>query len=97
MGTDMLFQCASIPDLTVAAEICEDLWVPAPPSIRHALAGATVIVNPSASNENTGKDVYRTSLVTGQSAKLVCAYLYASAGEGESSTDLVFSGHNLIA
>jgi NAD+ synthase (glutamine-hydrolysing) len=97
MGTDLCFQCASIPGLTVSAEICEDLWVPSPPSIRHALAGATVIVNLSASNENTGKDIYRTSLVTGQSAKLVCAYLYASAGDGESTTDLVFSGHNLIA
>ena len=80
----------------MAAEICEDLWVPCPPSISHALAGANVIVNLSAGDEITGKDVYRKELVNGQSARLVCAYLYATAGEGESSTDLVFGGHNLI-
>lgn len=96
-GMNQLFVCKEMEGLTVAAEICEDLWVPEPPSIRHALAGATVIVNLSASDEITGKEEYRRALVTGQSARLVCGYLYASAGEGESSTDLVFGGHSLIA
>ena len=95
-GTRLLFSCLQIPWMEVAAEICEDLWVPCPPSISHALAGANVIVNLSAGDEITGKDVYRKELVNGQSARLVCAYLYATAGEGESSTDLVFGGHNLI-
>lgn len=95
-GTRLLFSCPQIPWMEVAAEICEDLWVPCPPSISHALAGANVIVNLSAGDEITGKDVYRKELVNGQSARLVCAYLYATAGEGESSTDLVFGGHNLI-
>ena len=94
---NQLFHCADMPGLTVAAEICEDLWVPNPPSVAAAMAGATVIVNLSASNENTGKSLYRTALVQNQSARLICGYLYASAGEGESTTDLVFSGHNLIA
>ena len=83
--------------VSVAAEICEDLWVPLPPSVKHAMAGANIIVNLSASDETTGKDVYRRSLVSGQSARLVCGYVYAAAGEGESTTDLVFSGHNMIA
>lgn len=96
-GTNQLFCCEEMEGLCVAAEICEDLWVPKPPSIAHAMAGATVIVNLSASNENTGKSIYRENLVAGQSARLVCGYVYASAGEGESTTDLVFSGHNLIA
>ena len=95
-GTRLLFACPEMEDLTVAAEICEDLWVPEPPSIHHALAGATVLVNLSASDEVTGKDRYRRNLVAGQSARLVCAYLYATAGEGESTTDLVFGGQNLI-
>ncbi len=97
MGTDLLFTCPEMPDLRVAAEICEDLWAPDPPSIRHAMAGATVIVNLSASDETTGKDIYRRDLVTGQSARLICGYLYASAGDGESTQDVVYSGHNLIA
>ncbi len=95
-GTRFLFACPEMEELTVAAEICEDLWVPEPPSIHHALAGATVLVNLSASDEVTGKDRYRRNLVAGQSARLVCAYLYATAGEGESTTDLVFGGQNLI-
>ncbi len=95
-GTRLLFACPEMEELTVAAEICEDLWVPEPPSIHHALAGATVLVNLSASDEVTGKDRYRRNLVAGQSARLVCAYLYATAGEGESTTDLVFGGQNLI-
>lgn len=96
-GTDILFACGNMPGLTVAAEICEDLWVPNPPSTGHALAGATVICNLSASNETVGKDAYRRELVQNQSARLVCGYIFASAGEGESTTDLVFGGHNLIA
>lgn len=97
MGTNLLFACSTIPDLVVAAELCEDLWVPNPPSTAHALAGATVICNLSASDEMIGKRTYRRSLVSGQSARLVCAYVYATAGEGESTTDLVFGGQNLIA
>ena len=96
-GMKQMFRCTEMPGLTVAAEICEDLWVPNPPSVAAAMAGATVIVNLSASNENTGKSLYRTALVQNQSARLICGYIYASAGEGESTTDLVFSGHNLIA
>ena len=96
-GTNLLFTCEELTGLAVAAEICEDVWVPNPPSIRHALAGATVIVNCSASDETTGKNRYRESLIGGQSARLVCGYIYANAGEGESSQDLVFGGHNIIA
>lgn len=95
-GVNLLFSCAEVPDLVIGAEICEDLWVPLPPSTHHAIAGATLIVNGSASDETTGKESYRRELVKSQSARLVCGYAYASAGEGESSTDLVFSGHNLI-
>jgi NAD+ synthase (glutamine-hydrolysing) len=97
MGTDLLFESKEIPGLVIGAEICEDAWVPNPPSIRHAVAGATVIVNCSASDETTGKDLYRRSLITGHSASLVCGYIYANAGEGESTQDLVFGGQNLIA
>ena len=97
MGTNLLFQCDSIPGLTIGAEICEDVWVPCPPSISHAMAGATVIVNCSASDETVGKDSYRMSLISGQSARLVCGYIYSNAGEGESTQDLVFGGHNIIA
>lgn len=96
-GYQQIFTCASVEGLAVSAEICEDLWVACPPSIGHAQAGATVIVNLSASDETTGKESYRRELVCGQSARLVCGYVYADAGEGESSTDLVFAGHNLIA
>jgi len=96
-GTDLLFNCEEIPGLRIAAEICEDVWGPNPPSIRHAMKGATVIVNCSASDETVGKDTYREELIKGQSARLVCGYIYANAGEGESTQDLVFGGHNLIA
>ena len=96
-GTNILLSCTSMPDLVVAAEVCEDLWAPNPPSIAHALAGATVIVNLSASNAIVGKAAYRRSLVTGQSARLVCVYVYTSAGWGESTTDVVFAGHDMIA
>lgn len=97
MGSHILFACENQPNLLVGAEICEDLWVLSPPSISHAQAGATVIVNCSASDEVTGKADYRRSLVAGQSARLLAAYVYANAGEGESTQDLVFGGQNLIA
>ena len=96
-GANQLFRCEQLPDLVVAAELCEDLWAPCPPSVGHTAAGATVIVNLSASDETVGKADYRRSLVEGQSARLVCGYLYADAGMGESTTDMVFAGHNLIA
>ncbi|HIV25389.1 MAG TPA: NAD(+) synthase [Candidatus Scatomonas pullistercoris] len=96
-GMNLLFACRELPRLIVAAEICEDLWVPNPPSVSHALAGATVLVNLSASDEMTGKDTYRRELVRSQSARLVAGYIYADAGEGESSTDLVFGAQNMIA
>ena len=95
-GTDLIFACEEEPDLRVAVEICEDLWAPLPPSTAHAMAGATVILNLSASNEVVGKAEYRRQLVQSQSARLVCAYAYADAGRGESTTDLVFAAHNLI-
>lgn len=97
ISTNLLFKCSNFSYLTVGVEICEDLWVPNPPSVNQALAGATLILNPSASNEITGKDTYRRDLIKMQSAKLVCGYVYADSGEGESTTDLVFAGHNLIA
>lgn len=96
-GMNLLFCCENLPELVVAAELCEDLWVPAPPSVKHALAGATVICNPSASDEIVAKMNYRQGLVSSQSAHLVCAYIYASAGNGESTQDVVYGGHNLIA
>ena len=95
-GSKILLECDTIPELVVAGEICEDVWAPNPPSISHALAGATVIVNPSASDETTGKSTYRRQLIGGQAARLVCGYIYSNAGEGESTQDLVFSAHNLI-
>ena len=96
-GASQLFSCEDMPELVVAAELCEDLWVPEPPSIAHAKAGATLIVNLSASNAVVGKADYRRSLVSGQSARLICGYVYASAGAGESTQDVVFSGHDLVA
>lgn len=96
-GANLLFQCANVKGLTVGCEICEDLWVANPPSTGHALMGATVIVNLSASNETVGKDEYRELLVRSASARLLSGYIYTSAGEGESTQDLVFGGHNLIA
>lgn len=95
-GTNLLFSCRDIPEFVLGVEVCEDLWVPESPSTDMALAGATVIANCSASDELVGKKEFRRSLVTVQSAKLVCAYLYCNAGPGESTTDLVFCGHNLI-
>ena len=96
-GTKLLFRCETMQAFTLAVEICEDLWAPLPPSTAHALAGATVLANLSASDETVGKAEYRRALVSQQSARLLCAYLYADTGHGESTTDMVFSGHNLIA
>lgn len=96
-GNHILLACENMPALIIGAEICEDLWVASPPSIALAAAGATLIVNLSASDETIGKDEYRRSLVKGQSARLLCGYVYCDAGDGESTTDMVFAGHNLIA
>ena len=97
MYSRMLLECASLPELVIGVEICEDLWAADPPSTTLAGAGATLILNLSASDEIAGKAAYRRQLVSGQSARLLCGYVYADAGEGESTTDLVFAGHNLIA
>ena len=96
-GANILFCDCNQKNFSVSAEICEDLWVPAPPSVSHALAGAHIIANLSASNETAGKADYRRLLVKSQSAKTVSGYVYADAGDGESTTDLVFSGHNIVA
>ena len=96
MGGKLIFTCNQMPYFRLACEVCEDLWVPNPPSVNHAINGATVIANVSASDEFAGKAAYRYNLIEGQSARLICAYVYADAGEGESSTDLVFSGNNQI-
>ncbi len=92
-----LFRCAELPELVVGVELCEDAWVPSPPSAALALSGANVICNLSCSNEVIGKAQYRRELVQHLSASQVCAYVYSSAGGGESTTDLVFSGHGMIA
>ena len=96
-GIRQLFCCEQMPELCLAVEICEDLWMPVPPSSYHAMAGATIIANASASDELTGKAAYRRDLVKNQSARTVSAYLYADAAMGESTTDLVYGGHHLIA
>ena len=96
-GTSLLFRCRQMPSFVLGVEICEDLWSALPPSTFHALAGATVIANLSASDETVGKAEYRRTLVSNQSARLLCGYLYASAGHGESTQDMVFAGHDLIA
>ncbi|MEZ6140540.1 MAG: NAD(+) synthase [Zavarzinella sp.] len=96
-GTDLLFTAANVPDCTLGIEICEDLWTPIPISSQMCLAGATIIANLSASNETIGKVTYRRDLVVQQSARCMSGYIYAGAGVGESSTDLVFGGHALIA
>lgn len=97
ISPNMIFTCEEMPKLQIAAEICEDLWVPNPPSVAHAYHGANLIVNLSASDEVVGKDSYRRSLVSAQSARLLCGYIYATAGEGESTQDVVYGGQNLIA
>jgi NAD+ synthase (glutamine-hydrolysing) len=96
-GTDRLFAAEDWEGLVVGVEICEDLWAPIPPSSRQALAGATVLVNLSASNETIGKAAYRRQLVLSQSGRCIAAYVYTSCGIGESTTDVVYGGHCLIA
>lgn len=96
-GTNLLFEIEGIEGLKVGCEICEDIWVADSPANAHAKAGATVIVNLSASDETVGKDEYREMLVKSSSARNIAGYIYTSAGEGESSQDLVFGGHNIIA
>ena len=95
-GTGLLFRCEDFPDFTVAAEICEDLWSPMPPSTIHARGGATVIANLSAESETIGKEDYRRLLVQSQSGRAVCAYVYANAAYGESTGNAAFAGHCLI-
>ena len=97
LGADVVFPCDTMPGLTLGVELCEDLWASTPPSVALAEAGATLILDLSASDETVGKAEYRRSLVTGQSARLVCGYVYADAGEGESTRDLVVAGHDLVA
>jgi NAD+ synthase (glutamine-hydrolysing) len=96
-GTDLLFRCTNLTDFVVGVEICEDLWGPVPPSSLQAFHGATILANLSASNETIAKANYRRSLVTQQSARCIAGYVYTGAGSGESSTDLVFGGHCIIA
>jgi NAD+ synthase (glutamine-hydrolysing) len=95
-GNDLVFRCASQPKLVVHAEICEDLWTPIPPSSYAALAGATVLLNLSASNITVGKDEYRRSLALNQSARCLAAYAYSAAGFGESTTDTAWDGHGFV-
>ncbi len=96
-GTDLLFGVSDEPGVTLAVEVCEDLWAPIPPSSRHAVAGATVILNPSASPDLVAKAEYRRELVRQQSGRTLSAYVFANAGVHESTTDLVFGGHLLVA
>lgn len=96
-GGDLIFECKELPTFRVGVEICEDMWVPNPPSGRLSQAGAVIIANLSASTYVTGKDFYRTALITSQSGRCISGYILSSSGEGESSTDLVFSGHLVIA
>ncbi|MDE6105168.1 MAG: NAD(+) synthase, partial [Clostridia bacterium] len=96
-GSKLIFKAENCPEFTVSAEICEDLWAPQSPSISHANVGANIIVNLSCSDETVGKAEYRRNLVKMQSAKLVSGYIYCDAGDGESTTDTVFAGHNIIA
>ena len=96
-GSKIILSPSYPQSLNISAEICEDLWVPDPPSTRHAAAGATLLVNSSASDELIGKSEYRKNLVSGQSARLVASYIYSDASEGESTTDMVFTGSNIIA
>src|SRR5262245_59754878 len=96
-GADLLFAAGDVPGLVVGVEICEDLWVPAPPSSFQAVGGATVLLNLSASNEVIGKAAYRKQLVVNQSGRCMAAYVYSSCGGWESTTDVVFGGHCLVA
>jgi NAD+ synthase (glutamine-hydrolysing) len=96
-GTNLLFEATDVEGLMVGVEICEDLWVPIPPSSFQALQGATLLLNPSASNEVIGKSAYRRELVVNQSGRCIAAYVYAASGVWESTTDVVFGGHSIIA
>ena len=96
-GTDLLFECEQVRELVLGVELCEDLWVPFPPHAYQAMAGATLIVNISASNELAGKGEYRAQMIRQQSGRFVCGYVYVSAGPGESTTDTVFGGHAVMA
>ena len=96
-GNKLVFRCANMPDLALGFEVCEDMWAPCSPAVDLTAAGATVIGNLSASNDIIGKDSYRRQLVTMQSAKLLCGYVYSSCGEGESTSDVVFGAHQMIA
>src|SRR6202040_3378093 len=96
-GTDFLFDATDVEGFLLGVEICEDLWAPVPPSAFQARRGATVLVNLSASNEVIGKANYRRQLVVNQSGRCIAAYVYASCGVWESTTDVVFGGHCLIA
>ena len=96
-GNKLVFPCVTLPELVLGFEVCEDMWAPVSPSVDLAAAGATVIGNLSASNDIIGKDSYRRHLVSMQSAKLLCGYVYASAGDGESTSDVVFGAHQMIA
>ena len=97
LGNKILFKPNAPKSLLIAAEICEDLWSVNPPSVKHAMCGANLIVNLSASDELVGKEEYRRSLIANHSARLVSGYIYANAGEGESTTDMVFTGNDFIA
>ena len=96
-GARQLFVCDAMPDLVIAAEVGEDLWAPNPPSTQHALAGATVIVNLAAEGAVVGKAAACRNTILAQSSRLLCAYLFSSAGWGESTTDAVFAGQDLVA
>lgn len=96
-GNNIVFPCKEFPDLCIAVDISEDLWAPVPPSTALALNGATLILNPAASSETTAKAAFRREMVKSQSTRLICGYIYSDAGDGESSTDMVFAGHKLIA
>ena len=95
-GPQLIYQADEMPELLVTAEICEDVWSTVPPSIEAIREGAVIVVNCSASDETVGKEGYRKALISAYSARTICGYVYANAGDGESTTDLVFGGHNLI-
>ena len=95
-GKNIIFRNKKMHEFSIAIEICEDLWAPQPVSILHAIAGAQIIINISASNDFIGKETYRRDLIKGQSGRLMCGYIYANAGEGESTTDLIFGGQDFI-
>jgi NAD+ synthase (glutamine-hydrolysing) len=95
-GKNILFECESMNSFKLAVEICEDLWVAESPSLKHTRAGATVVANLSTSSEFVGKDSYRKDLVKNQSKKNFCGYIFSDSGEGESTTDMVYSAHNII-